>query len=267
MGGLLLINLICLLIKTDRELLLKYLFPVVTIGVAYGNASTPIRRGGGADGQFFPRRRAVPCFPALPEPADPKAGRRIGRTVIWRGGFGVLSGSVTIGVLPTIAPYLLPRVITGFMKQFPGVDIIVHEDTTAQLLKLALAYEIDFALASHPLHDERLAIRELFTEELLLALPPGHPLRRKRTVNATDLEGERLIIMKEGHCLGDQVLRFCGRSDGPAIRARRPIGISLSKTTPAGAQDHCRLAQTTPAQPRGAGFIKRDGVGPGKMTY
>jgi LysR family hydrogen peroxide-inducible transcriptional activator len=125
----------------------------------------------------------------------------------------LLRGSVTIGVLPTIAPYLLPRVITGFMKQFPGVDIIVHEDTTAQLLKLALAYEIDFALASHPLHDERLAIRELFTEELLLALPPGHPLRRKRTVNATDLEGERLIIMKEGHCLGDQVLRFCGRSE------------------------------------------------------
>ena len=48
---------------------------------------------------------------------------------------------------------------------------------------------------------------------MLLALPPGHPLARKRTVSATDLEKERLIVLKEGHCLGDQVLRFCDRRD------------------------------------------------------
>jgi LysR family hydrogen peroxide-inducible transcriptional activator len=51
----------------------------------------------------------------------------------------------------------------------------------------------------------------LFSEELLLALPPGHALTRKRTVAVADLEGERLIVMKEGHCLGDQVLGFCDR--------------------------------------------------------
>jgi len=51
----------------------------------------------------------------------------------------------------------------------------------------------------------------LFSEELLLALPPGHPLTRKRSVAIADLEGERLIVMKEGHCLGDQVLGFCDR--------------------------------------------------------
>jgi len=50
-------------------------------------------------------------------------------------------------------------------------------------------------------------------EELLLALPPRHPLARKRMVKAADLAGERLIVMKEGHCLGDQVLRFCERGD------------------------------------------------------
>jgi LysR family hydrogen peroxide-inducible transcriptional activator len=125
----------------------------------------------------------------------------------------LLRGTVTVGVLPTIAPYLLPEVMAGFVEQFPGVEIVVQEDTTARLLKLALAYEIDFALASLPIQDERLEVRELFSEELLLALPPGHPLTRKRSVNAADLEPERLIVMKEGHCLGDQVLRFCERHD------------------------------------------------------
>ena len=125
----------------------------------------------------------------------------------------LLRGVVTIGVLPTIAPYLLPDVLAEFMEKYPGVEIVVQEDTTARLLKLAHAYEIDFALASQPLQDEQLEVRELFSEELLLALPPGHPLTRKRSVNPADLAGERLIVMKEGHCLGDQVLRFCDRRE------------------------------------------------------
>jgi LysR family transcriptional regulator, hydrogen peroxide-inducible genes activator len=93
------------------------------------------------------------------------------------------------------------------------VEIVVHEDTTARLLKLAQAYEIDFALASRPIHDERMQVKDLFTEELRLALPPGHRLTRKRTVRLADLEKEPFIVMKEGHCLGDQVLNFCERRD------------------------------------------------------
>jgi LysR family hydrogen peroxide-inducible transcriptional activator len=125
----------------------------------------------------------------------------------------LLRGTVTIGVLPTIAPYLLPAVMAKFTAKFPGVEMVVQEDTTARLVKQALACEIDFALASRPIHDERLEMRDLFSEELLIALPPGHPLTRKRTVSAADLKCERLIVMKEGHCLGDQVLGFCDQID------------------------------------------------------
>ncbi|MBI2927883.1 MAG: LysR family transcriptional regulator [Verrucomicrobia bacterium] len=125
----------------------------------------------------------------------------------------LLRGTVTVGVLPTIAPYLLPNVMTEFTGKFPGVGIVVQEDTTARLLKLAHGFEIDFALASQPIQDGRLEVKELFSEELLLALPPGHPLTRQRTVAVADLEGEPLIVMKEGHCLGDQVLGFCERRD------------------------------------------------------
>ncbi|MGD0206887.1 MAG: LysR substrate-binding domain-containing protein [Verrucomicrobiota bacterium] len=125
----------------------------------------------------------------------------------------LLRGTLTIGVLPTIAPYLLPQVMAQFAEMFPGVETVAQEDTTARLLKLAHGYEIDFALASQPIRDERLEVKELFSEELLLALPPGHPLARKRSVTVADLAGESLIVMKEGHCLGDQVLDFCDRRD------------------------------------------------------
>jgi len=125
----------------------------------------------------------------------------------------LLRGTVTLGVLPTIAPYLLPSVLATFTAKYPGVDLVVVEDTTARLLKSCLDCEIDWVLASHPIADDRLELQELFTEELVLALPPGHPLIRRKTVSATDLEAESLIVMKEGHCLGDQVLRFCDLRD------------------------------------------------------
>ena len=125
----------------------------------------------------------------------------------------LLRGTVTVGVLPTIAPYLLPDVLVSFAEKYPGVEIVVQEDTTAQLLKLAQACEIDLALASRPIHDERMEVTDLFAEELRLAMPSGHPLARKRTVSPADLKKQRVIVMKEGHCLGDQVLGFCERRD------------------------------------------------------
>ena len=133
----------------------------------------------------------------------------------------LLRGQLTVGVLPTIAPYLLPEVLAGFAKKFPGVEIVVQEETTARLIKLAQTCEIDLALASRPLPEANMEIRDLFAEELRLALPPGHPLKRKRVVNMGDLEKERFILMKEGHCLGDQVLNFCERRDfKPSINFR-----------------------------------------------
>lgn len=125
----------------------------------------------------------------------------------------LLHGRITIGVLPTIAPYMLPKPMAQFSAKFPGVEIIVQEDTTAQLLKLLRSYEIDFALFSQPIPEDGLIVRELFTEELFLALPPKHPLTRKREIAVADLKDERLIVMKAEHCLGDQVLGFCERRD------------------------------------------------------
>lgn len=134
---------------------------------------------------------------------------------------GLLRGTLRLGVLPTIAPYLLPGILARFTAKFPGVDIVVQEDTTAALIRMAHACETDLALVSRPIPDPRMEVKELFTEELLLALPPGHRLARKRTLTLSDLESERFIVMKEGHCLGDQLLNFCEqRALRPAIRFR-----------------------------------------------
>ena len=134
---------------------------------------------------------------------------------------GLLRGTLRLGVLPMIAPYLLPEVLAKFTARFPGVEVVVQEDTTAALIRSVHAFETDLALVSLPIPDDRMEVRELFVEELLLALPPGHRLARKRTVTLSDLEQERFIVMKEGHCLGDQLVNFCEqRALRPSIRFR-----------------------------------------------
>lgn len=123
------------------------------------------------------------------------------------------SGLVAVGVLPTIAPYLLPKVLPRFSREYPGIEVVVQEDTTVRLLSLLAGCELDLALASLPLRDERMQSETLFTEELLLALPPRHRLLGKTSIRPADLGAEPFILMKEGHCLGDQVLDFCTRRD------------------------------------------------------
>ena len=84
-------------------------------------------------------------------------------------------------------------------EKFPVPPIDLSNE---RLLKLAAACEVDVAITSLPV-DAAFEQEPLFAEELLLALPPAHHLARKRTVKAADLDGERFIVMKEGHCLGD----------------------------------------------------------------
>ncbi|MGV3660554.1 MAG: LysR family transcriptional regulator [Prosthecobacter sp.] len=122
-----------------------------------------------------------------------------------------VQGVVNLGVIPTIAPHLLPEVITRFHRAYPAVEIIVQERTTTQLLSLAAACELDLAILSLPVIDERFVVEELFIEDLLLAVPPGHRLAGRRQVRLQEVESERFILLQEGHCLGDQALRFCDR--------------------------------------------------------
>lgn len=125
----------------------------------------------------------------------------------------IIRGHVSVGVLPTVAPYLLPRVLPLVTRECPGIDVLIHEEPTSHLLRMAGACEIDMAIISPPIQDDRFTVESLLDEELMLAVPPTHPMARKRTIQLSDLDGQRFILMKEGHCLGNQALRFCERGE------------------------------------------------------
>ena len=122
---------------------------------------------------------------------------------------GLVRGRVVLGALPTVAPYFLPARLRAFTRRHPGIEVVVHEDTTAQLVGGVLAKEIDVALLSLPVERAGLEAEEFFDEPLLVALPRGHPLAKKKGLTLDDLENESFILMKEGHCLAGQALQFC----------------------------------------------------------
>jgi LysR family hydrogen peroxide-inducible transcriptional activator len=126
---------------------------------------------------------------------------------------GLRRGSVKIGVLPTISPYFLPRVLAQFTQKFPFLELVVIEDRTADLLKLVDVADLDMALVSLPISQHGFEKETLFEEELLLTVPSKHPLAIKDKIELGDLDSERFILMKEVHCLADHVMKFCHKRD------------------------------------------------------
>jgi LysR family transcriptional regulator, hydrogen peroxide-inducible genes activator len=131
------------------------------------------------------------------------------------------SGRLAIGAIPTIAPFLLPPTLEGFVRACPNVELIIREDVTEHLLAAVVEGELDLAIAALPISDERLEAEALLTEVLLVALAPGHPLTRRRRITIQDLAAERFILLNEMHCLGEQVLNFCRANEcQPQIACR-----------------------------------------------
>jgi LysR family hydrogen peroxide-inducible transcriptional activator len=122
---------------------------------------------------------------------------------------GQVRGKILVGALPTIAPYFLPDIIRSFRTKFPGVELIINEETTQQLLRGLEEKELDLALISDASPSPRIEVHQLFSEELFLCLPAAHLLVHQKKVVATDLQQEKFILMQDGHCLGAQAQQFC----------------------------------------------------------
>ncbi|MDQ6632090.1 MAG: LysR family transcriptional regulator [Verrucomicrobiota bacterium] len=106
--------------------------------------------------------------------------------------------TVNIGVLPSIAPYFLTPAICQLSDRHPAWELTIHECLRGELLQMVENYEIDFAVVSLPVNSESVEKQILFTEELLLAVAPKHPLANKHKIFPDDLEKERLILMRDG---------------------------------------------------------------------
>lgn len=149
---------------------------------------------------------------------------------------GRVRGQLRLGILPTIAPYLLPRLLKPYSREYPEVEVIVQEEVTPQLVKSLLADELDLALLSTPLGQSALCEEPLLEETLLLVLPEAHPLAKQSTVRMNDLPQERFILMQEGHCLADQALEFCHTRAGfaPQVSCRSAQVATLLALVAAG---------------------------------
>lgn len=120
-----------------------------------------------------------------------------------------LAGELTIGIIPTIAPYLLPHIFPKIIKHFPKLKIFLVEEQTAVLLQKLKEGKIDAAILALPITDMNFTETSIFTEEFLLAVPTTHPLAHKKLIHANDLKYTDLLLLEEGHCLREQALEFC----------------------------------------------------------
>jgi len=124
-----------------------------------------------------------------------------------------LAGRLKLGLIPTIGPYLLPRVMQRFRKTLPHLGLMLYEHQTEALLKRLRDGELDMGVMALPAAHEGLESRALYEEAFTVALPTNHPLALKSTIKVQDLKGQILLLLEDGHCLRDQALEVCSRVD------------------------------------------------------
>lgn len=124
-----------------------------------------------------------------------------------------LAGRFRLGIIPTLAPYLLPLVFAPLRDALPGLEIEPWEDQTSALLDRLRAHELDAALLATAVDGPDLMSQPLFIEPFLAALPPDHPLAGQAVVAEADLAPD-ILVLADGHCLRDQVLAVCGHNGG-----------------------------------------------------
>jgi LysR family transcriptional regulator, hydrogen peroxide-inducible genes activator len=118
-------------------------------------------------------------------------------------------GSVTVGVIPTIAPYLMPHYATAFAKKYPEAKLRIVEETTPVLVESLRDLSIDLAILALPLRHKDLELFPLRTEPLFAVLPKDHPRAAAESLALKDLRGESFVMLRDGHCFRDLSIAAC----------------------------------------------------------
>jgi LysR family hydrogen peroxide-inducible transcriptional activator len=132
-----------------------------------------------------------------------------------------LAGPLRLGVIPTVAAYLLPRVLPAVRQRFPKLLLVLREDQTARILDELEAGRLDAVVLALPVPGD-LTAAPLFDEEFLLAVPRGSPMAGRRRVHERDLASQEVLLLEDGHCLRDQALAVCrgaGATEAVQMRA------------------------------------------------
>jgi len=130
---------------------------------------------------------------------------------------GVLTGKLRLGIIPTLAPYVLPRVLPRLQATYPLLRLEVRETQTKALLGGLVGGDLDAAMLAMPIDGAEVETQPLFDDRFMLALPATDPLPTERRVAVEDVDQRRLILLEEGHCLRDQALALCGAAGDAAL--------------------------------------------------
>lgn len=118
-------------------------------------------------------------------------------------------GSLKIGIIPTLAPYLLPLFLTGFLEKYPSVKLKIIEQTTEHLLQLLQTDKIDVGIMATPLSEKGFTEKHLFYEAFQVYVADGAKSLKKKYIMAEDIDVNKLWLLEEGHCLRSQALNLC----------------------------------------------------------
>jgi LysR family transcriptional regulator, hydrogen peroxide-inducible genes activator len=136
----------------------------------------------------------------------------------------VLTGRLKLGVIPSLAPYVLPKVLPALQARYPELRIVLRETQTKLLVEELSGGDLDLILLALPIAAPEIETIRLFEDAFLLAVPANDPLPARRLVTSEQIDQERLILLEEGHRLRDQALAYCGN-------ARREGSLGLGATS------------------------------------
>jgi LysR family transcriptional regulator, hydrogen peroxide-inducible genes activator len=122
---------------------------------------------------------------------------------------GAMSGELKLGVIPTLAPYLLPLFIESFSKDYPDIHLIIDELKTQTIVERLREDTLDAGLLATPLHEQGLRERPIFYEPFYLYVAKNHALNARKRIKEDDLKGDEMWLLQDGHCLRNQIARFC----------------------------------------------------------
>ena len=128
---------------------------------------------------------------------------------IARRGKDPLAGPLTLGIIYTIGPYLLPDLVRRVIERTPQMPLMLQENFTVRLLEMLRTGEIDCAIVAEPFPDTGLALAPLYDEPFLAAVPTSHPFAGQKTITAEQLKSETMLLLGTGHCFRDHVLEVC----------------------------------------------------------
>ncbi len=138
-----------------------------------------------------------------------------------------LVGPLRLGVIYTIAPYLLPRLIPSLHARAPQMPLYLQENFTVRLAEQLRRGELDVAVLALPFTEPGIVTRAVYDEPFRVALPAGHPLCKRRTIPSEDLTAEHLLLLGQGNCFRDQVVQACPHLSEPGGLERALEGSSL----------------------------------------